>query len=134
MDLKRSKLIDHRMSSIIPAIKARHIIRALRQIIHNFSFTLITPLRPDHCCNAHKVSVSLCHCKEDVLPDEAIPSLLLEIASGETLAMTPSVNWIARPIYESGESLLSLARVSSSTSSASTQDLKSASVKTRPRV
>src|SRR5688572_29005879 len=53
MDLKRPKFIDDRMTCIVPAIEACHIIRALGEIINNFPFALVTPLRPDHRCDAH---------------------------------------------------------------------------------
>src|SRR5688500_19104267 len=72
--------------------------------------------------------------RRGVLHDEATSSSLLEIASRKTLAMTSSAIWTAKPIYDSGDKDFNLVRVSSSTSSASTHALKSASVKMRPRV
>src|SRR5258706_3824358 len=56
VNLERPKLIDNRMSRIIPAIEPRHIIHALGEIIHDLTLTLVTPLRTDHCCYCHYAS------------------------------------------------------------------------------
>ncbi len=59
MNLERPKLVDDRMPGVIPAVEARHIIRALRQKIHRLALALVAPLRTDHCDHAHCSSMSL---------------------------------------------------------------------------
>src|SRR3989304_88168 len=117
MDLERPKLIDHRMSRVIPAVEACHIIRVLGEIIHHLALALITPLRSDYCCDWHYSSImSLRARRAKQSPHQRGDCFVVSL-----LAMTLSVIWIANPIYFSGDRLISLSRVTSSTSSASTQ-------------
>src|SRR5687768_7579355 len=61
MDLERAKFVDHSMPRIVPTVEARDVIHVLREVIHDLAFALISPLRTDHCCDAHFSSI----CSDD---------------------------------------------------------------------